>query len=413
MHVHGTGNVAELVGEPFADQIISALVHAGHLHINGCGSSEIQNLRDDIGRLEEKLHAGETLGEFLAQVVDVHAGRLAADFFQLNQDFRVGAPNRARVAVGKIYAAVGQADVVEDRGQFFFWNGFADDTIDLVGDSSGFFNTQTRASPHMQTDLTGVHFGKKIAAENADEQKGETAKRKKTCREEPGRMERSAQSPSIPLAESFKALFKALLIAPEEAHLLPDVFFGVIFVFRTQEIHSQRRNDGPRPHVGSQHGKAHRFRERDKQKPGNAGQEKHWDENNTNAERGDKRGHGDLLGAIQDRLNGFLAHGQVAVDVFNLDGSVIHQNADGESETAKRHDVDGLAERAEAQNADKNRQWDRDGNDQSALPIPEEEQDHDRREAGSDDRLADNALDGGADIQRLVEEGGDMQPFRK
>src|SRR5882724_196908 len=411
MHVHGTGNVAELVGEPFADQIISALVHAGHLHINGCGSSEIQNLRDNVRRLEEELHAREALGEFLAQVVDVHAGRLAADFFQLNQDFRIGAPDRARVAVGKIYAAVGQADVVEDRSQFVFWNGFADHGIDLVGETCGFFDTETRTGPHMQTDLTGVDFGKEIAAKNADEQKGETAKRKKTYGEEPGRMERSAQSPPISLAETLKTLFKTLLIAPEKAHLLPDMFFGVIFVLGAQEIHCQRRNNRPRPHIGSQHGKAHRFRKRHKQKPCNSRQEKHGDENNTNAERGNKSRHGDLLGAIQDCLNGFLAHRQVAVDVFNLDGSVIHQNADGERETAQRHDVDGLAECAEAENADKNRQRNRDGNDQSALPIPEEEQNHDRREARSDDRLADDALDGSANVERLVEKGGDVQPF--
>src|SRR5712664_685756 len=281
MHIHGTRDVAELVGEPFADQIVSALVHTGHFHINGGGSSEIQNLRDDVGRLEEKLHARETLWEFLAQVIDVHTGRLAAYFFQLNQDFRVGAPNRARVAIRKIYAAVGQADVVEDRGQFVFWDGFPDDAIDLIGETRGFFNTQTRASPHMQADLAGIHFWKKIAAKNADKQERKTAKRKKTYGEEPGRMERNAQSPPISLAESFKGLFKALLIAPEEAHLLPDMFFGLIFVFRTQEIHCQRRNDGPRPHVGSQHGKAHCFRERDKEKLGNAGQEKHGNENNT------------------------------------------------------------------------------------------------------------------------------------
>src|SRR6266850_2892874 len=207
MHVHGTGNVAELVGEPFADQIISALVHAGHLHINGCGSSEIQNLRDNVRRLEEEVHAREALGEFLAQVVDVHAGRLAADFFQLNQDFRIGASDRARVAVGKIDAAVGQADVVENRGQFVLRNGFPDDAIDLVGETRRFFNTQTRASPQMQTDLAGIDFGKKIAAKNADKQERETAKRKKTYGEEPGRMERSAQSPPISLAETFKALF--------------------------------------------------------------------------------------------------------------------------------------------------------------------------------------------------------------
>ncbi len=160
----------------------------------------------------------------------------------------------------------------------------------------------------MQTDLAGVDLGKKITAENADEQEGNAAKREKTYGEESGRMERDAESPPVALAESFKALFKTLLIAPEKTHLLPNVIFAVILVFRAQEIHCQRRNDGPRPHVGSQHGKTHRFCEGDKQKLGNAGQKKHGNKNNTNAEREDKGRHGDLLSAVQDRLNGFLAH---------------------------------------------------------------------------------------------------------
>src|SRR5467141_3657685 len=193
--------MAELVGEPFADQIISALVHAGHLHINGCGSSEIQNLRDDIRRLEEKLYAGKTLGQFLTQIVDVHAGRLAAYFFQLNEDFRVGTSDGAGVAVGEVDAAVGQADVVENRRQFVFRNGFPDDAIDLVGETRRFFNAQSGASTHVQTDLAGIDIGEKIAAKHADEQEGESAKRKKADGEEPGRMERKAQGLPISLAE--------------------------------------------------------------------------------------------------------------------------------------------------------------------------------------------------------------------
>ena len=377
--VHRT-EIWKLVGEPFADQIISTLVYAGHFHINGRGGSEIKNLRDDIGRLEEKLHARETLRELLTQVVDVHAGRLAAHFLQLNQDFRVGTSDGAGVAVGEVDAAVGQADVVENRRQFVLRNGLRGLHHDWSARRRA-FNAQTGASTHVQTDLAGIDIGEKIAAKNADEQERESAKRKKADGEEPGRMERKAQSLPISLAESFKAFFKTLLIAPEKAHLFPDMFFGVIFVFGTQEVHRQRRNDRPRPHIGRQHGKAHRFPERHKQKPGHSRQEKHGDEHDTDAERGDKSGHGDLLRAVQDRLNSFLAHRQVAIDVFNFDGSVIHQDADGERQAAQRHDVNGLAERAEAENADKNRQRDRDGNDQSALPIPRKSKIRDRCDA--------------------------------
>ena len=47
-----------------------------------------------------------------------------------------------------------------------------------------------------------------------------------------------------------------------------------------------------------------------------------------------------------DRLIGSLL--AVAVDVLDLDGGVIHENADRQRQPAKRHDVDGLAERRSA-----------------------------------------------------------------
>ncbi len=45
--------------------------------------------------------------------------------------------------------------------------------------------------------------------------------------------------------------------------------------------------------------------------------------------------------------NGFLALREVAVDVFDFHGGVVHQDADRQRQPAERHDVDGLTERAQ------------------------------------------------------------------
>jgi len=84
----------------------------------------------------------------------------------------------------------------------------------------------------------------------------------------------------------------------------------------------------------------------------------------------------------------FPCHGQVAVDVFDFNGGVIDEDANCEREPAQRHDVDGLAEGAETQDADENGQRNRYGNNQRALPVAEEKQNHGGGEASGDDRFS-------------------------
>src|ERR1700682_32843 len=68
-----------------------------------------------------------------------------------------------------------------------------------------------------------------------------------------------------------------------------------------------------------------------------------------------------------------------------------------------------MSEVAKTEDADENGQRNRDGNDQRAFPVSEEEQNHDGSEAYGDDRFADDTLDGSANIERLVEKGRDAQ----
>ncbi len=51
-----------------------------------------------------------------------------------------------------------------------------------------------------------------------------------------------------------------------------------------------------------------------------------------------------------------LALFQIAVDVLDLDRRIVHQNADGQRKAAQRHDVDGLAQRAQQDERDQDGQ---------------------------------------------------------
>ena len=99
-----------------------------------------------------------------------------------------------------------------------------------------------------------------------------------------------------------------------------------------------------------------------------------------------------------------FAHGQIAVDVFNLDRGVIHQDSDGQRQPSQGHDVDGLAQRAEHDDGAENRQRNGNRDDQRAAPVAEEKQDHGRGETAAISAFAHHALDGGAHKQRLIEE---------
>jgi len=68
-----------------------------------------------------------------------------------------------------------------------------------------------------------------------------------------------------------------------------------------------------------------------------------------------KRRNGNLLSAVEDRLDGFLAHRELTIDVLDSTVASSNEDADGKSEAAQGHDVDGFTEGAQAEQADKNR----------------------------------------------------------
>ena len=159
--------------------------------------------------------------------------------------------------------------------------------------------------------------------------------------------------------------------------------------------------------------KAHRLRHRHEKKLRNSGQKEHRHKHNADAQRRNERRHRDLLRAVEDGLLHLLAHGQIALDVFDLHRGIVDQDADRERQSSQGHDVDGLAERAQQNHRNKNGQRNRDRDDNRRPPVAQEKQNHDGGEAGGGQAFPQNSLNRRAHEKRLVEQSFDIQVGRQ
>src|SRR5271156_2840054 len=88
----------------------------------------------------------------------------------------------------------------------------------------------------------------------------------------------------------------------------------------------------------------------------------------------------------------FLALVNVAIDVLDLDRRVVHQNSDGESQAAERHDVYRLAYHAQNDDRSEDRKGNRHSDDQRAAPASQENQDHEAGKARGNDGFTNHSL---------------------
>ncbi|MEH2584734.1 hypothetical protein V1281_006629 [Nitrobacteraceae bacterium AZCC 2161] len=99
----------------------------------------------------------------------------------------------------------------------------------------------------------------------------------------------------------------------------------------------------------------------------------------------------------------------MVIDVLDRHRGVIDQNADRQCKTAKRHDVEGLADQRQHDDGAENRQRNRYGNDDRGAPAAEKQQDHDGCQQRRDDTFNGHTLNGAADECRLVADVVDLE----
>src|SRR5438445_612229 len=164
-----------------------------------------------------------------------------------------------------------------------------------------------------------------------------------------------------------------------------------------------------RQEVGRKHGEHDGQGQRREQELHDAAQEEDGHEDDADRERRDQRGRGDLLRPVEDGLPQAAAEAEVAVHVLERDRRIVDEDADGQPEAAERHDVDRVAESTEQDERGEDRQRDRDRHDDRAAPAAEEHEDHQSGQHRRDGALANDAVEGGADEDRLIEERRDPE----
>src|SRR5438552_14484183 len=186
------------------------LTMSDDLDVDWRRGTEVEDLRHDVGRLEEKLHTREPMRERFPQPSDVLAGWVAALLFELDEDLGIAGSDCTCIAVTQVYATVGQADIVQERDELFFRDCFANRAVHFIRQSSGFFDAQAGARAHVQTDMAGVHLREKISSENQGDSDGCAAEGKETSGEKLRPVQRGFESPAVSFAESLEVAFEHL-----------------------------------------------------------------------------------------------------------------------------------------------------------------------------------------------------------
>ncbi len=171
-------DLADLLRQLGGQPRIGFDVGAAELHVDRRRQAEVEDLRHDVGRLEEELDAGEPLRQLGAQPRHEGLGRLVA-FAQRQQDLAVERADRARVAVRQVDAAVGHTQVVEHGLELVGRYQLADRNLHRIGQACGFLDSRARRRAHVQADLAGIDRREEIATEEGHQQTRGQAKAEK------------------------------------------------------------------------------------------------------------------------------------------------------------------------------------------------------------------------------------------
>jgi hypothetical protein len=146
------------------DLIVVRDIAARDLYVNGGGKPEVQDLRSNVGRLEEARHVRELLVDHCPDLPDVIGSRTMLSLLERGQDVAVTTAQSGAVAESQVNATRWQANIVEYGVQFIGGNDLPDFSLDSSEKDFLFLNSRPDRRPNVQTDETGVHRGEKVSA---------------------------------------------------------------------------------------------------------------------------------------------------------------------------------------------------------------------------------------------------------
>ena len=180
----------KLQGNP---QVCGTVV-ADRANVDLRGQAEIEDLRDDVGRLEVEQHVRKSGGQRRSQLAHIVGSRRMA-VFQRDLDHAVIHADCRSVRERQIVGARWQSDVVDDKLEVAVRNNLADLVLDGLEDLFGDLDPRSGRSADVKLDLTAVDGRKEIAADERQQNPAEREHQDGNDRDdEPAREKRGQQS---------------------------------------------------------------------------------------------------------------------------------------------------------------------------------------------------------------------------
>jgi len=209
-----------------------------------------------------------------------------------HQHVGVARPSRAVVEVGQGNSTAGDADVVEDAGEFRGGNLLANDGFDSVHEARGFFDARAGTGAQMQPELTRVHGGEEILSQPGYKQGRPCAKEQEQRGKGFAMMQHCAKPPAIAFAKSREPALKPTLESGKWAQPQRNrssILRVPATLMLAVEPHRQCGHEGSRKNPACQHSKDNRLGQRHEQISRDAREEEHRHENNRDAQGRHKR----------------------------------------------------------------------------------------------------------------------------
>ena len=171
VNVRDAGDLGHLLAELLGDGEAALPVDADHLHVDGGGQAEVQDLAGDVRRLEEEGALREPPRQLLAQPGHVVRGGPVVRL-QGHEDLAVGVADRAVIDVAHDREGLRHPHVVQDHGPLVVRHHLADGVLDLAEDLLRHFDAGAGRGPHVHPELAGVHAGEEVLADVGEQRQG-------------------------------------------------------------------------------------------------------------------------------------------------------------------------------------------------------------------------------------------------
>lgn len=264
---------------------------------------------------------------------------------QRDEDLAVRRPERHAVREGEIDGRR-LPDVVEHQRDLVPRDEATDRRFHVRKHLFGLLDPRAGRRPHVKPELPGVHGRKEVASDEREEGESTGDDQGKGHEHARAPSEGRLQRPDVGPPERLEASIEGVMDAAECAERGATAV-GMVVNLAREQVADAGGDDRAREQVRGQHGEHDGHPEGREEILRGADEKHHGHEDDADREGRDERRRRDLRGAVEDRLEETLAEAQVAVDVLDLHGGVVDEDADRQRQPTERHHVERLAERAQ------------------------------------------------------------------